>query len=808
MSPDAGAMLYRLLPDYMRADDAAGDGTVAAILGAAGAGLQPAVDLLTLADPDTSVTGRCELADPYAVPRRMLPWLGWLAGVPLPTLPYSPRRNLLRNPSFETDASGWTAPSAARSTAAAAVGSASLRCTMDGPVGGATLTPGDRVAVTAGNTYSASATVWADTTAGPAQLALRWYDAGGVLLSSAFGPLVATPVGEWVRVTCTGLAPAGAVAADVLVCPGPVEALLRDAVWSIDAAHSSASGQTISNLGRGGSALDARRGSTGSVDGNDPTYLPFAGTPYVYLPGVAGNFLWIADAAPLDITGDIDIRLCVAMDDWTPSSVAVLATKWAGGQKSWMLWVDPSGKLVLYWSADGSTDMVKLSTVATGFADGTKQWIRVTLDVDNGASGNDVKFWTSSDGATWTQLGSTVTTAGVTSVFASTSAVTVGSDAGPAPVKIYRAQLLNGIAGTTVLDIDTSVLTSAGATSLTALTGQSVTITRASSGKKAAAVIAPVWLFGTDDYLEVPDNALLDFGPGDSFTALAVFRQWATPAAWANILDKESGARYIIANLGSAFQQFVEISDGTTPVANTQNPAPAAGSLNVIGLLRDTALDKVCAISNAAISTGVTDTTTGTLANAGALTIGRGSAGGGYADMELVAAAVFRRALTSTELATISAYYAAGTRTAGACYVDAVMVEAGETPGPYVDPTIATDIDPRALIANAASVRRGGSVGAIHAAAQRTLIGSRSCRVYVNASGTDPYLITVITLTSDTPDPVATLAAAWAEKPAGMNLELQVADGATWLDLAAAYPSWDAVVAAFGTWNDVALWLP
>ena len=57
--------------------------------------------------------------------------------------------------------------------------------------------------------------------------------------------------------------------------------------------------------------------------------------------------------------------------------------------------------------------------------------------------------------------------------------------------------------------IDTSVLKTGAETSFTALTGQTVTITRSTSGRKTAIVTQPCWLFGTDDYMEV-NNRWID----------------------------------------------------------------------------------------------------------------------------------------------------------------------------------------------------------------------------------------------------------------------------------------------------------
>jgi hypothetical protein len=118
------------------------------------------------------------------------------------------------------------------------------------------------------------------------------------------------------------------------------------------------------------------------------------------------------------------------------------------------------------------------------------------------------------------------------------------------------------------------------------------------------------------------------------------------------------------------------------------------------------------------------------------------------------------------------------------------------------------DAEKRAAISQASSLQRRGSKRAIIRATQRELTGSKSCRVYANLSGTDPYLITVVTLTSQTPDSAAALAAAVTEKPAGIDLILQDVTGATYAELAAEYADYDAVAAAFPDYDDLGDWVP
>jgi len=91
------------------------------------------------------------------------------------------------------------------------------------------------------------------------------------------------------------------------------EQLLKQAVYWIDAAQSDNSDQVLDNQGWGAPALTTQLGSSASADSNDPKFLDFDGTNYVYLTGQF-NSMTIPDANNLDITGDIDLRALVAPD--------------------------------------------------------------------------------------------------------------------------------------------------------------------------------------------------------------------------------------------------------------------------------------------------------------------------------------------------------------------------------------------------------------------------------------------------------------------------------------------------------------
>jgi hypothetical protein len=117
--------------------------------------------------------------------------------------------------------------------------------------------------------------------------------------------------------------------------------------------------------------------------------------------------------------------------------------------------------------------------------------------------------------------------------------------------------------------------------------------------------------------------------------------------------------------------------------------------------------------------------------------------------------------------------------------------------------------DARDIVAGAGESQRRGSRNAIKAAVARTLSSqSPPPRVWANLSGTDPYLISVVTNTAQTPDEAATLLAAEGEKPAGMVIELQTVAGAVVLELEAAFTTIPGLEAEFATVADLDAWIP
>ena len=176
------------------------------------------------------------------------------------------------------------------------------------------------------------------------------------------------------------------------------------------------------------------------------------------LPGDSGDYASTPDTAALDITGDIFVAAYVRPEDITPGADSYIVSKFAttGNQRSWRFILRTTGLLSFGWSPDGTADILVNSTSApTWPAEG--QAVAAELDVNDGAGNRIVRFLTGPTLAgPWTQLGSPVVTAGVTSIFAGSAPVEVGAvNGGTSPLggAIDAAEIRSGNrAGTIVAD--------------------------------------------------------------------------------------------------------------------------------------------------------------------------------------------------------------------------------------------------------------------------------------------------------------------------------------------------------------------
>jgi hypothetical protein len=197
----------------------------------------------------------------------------------------------------------------------------------------------------------------------------------------------------------------------------------------------------------------------------------------VRLPGTTGNYVSTPDSVALSLAGDMDVRVKVSMDDWTPSGVQTFIAKRDASFISWQFTVAADGTLGLGISIDGTTFLGNASTAAVaataGVVDGGSLWCRVTRVSSTGV----IKFWWSRDGVTYTQLGTDVAgTSGA--LYDNAAVVEIGSNRSGANNNlagyVYYAEIRSSAAGTIVGFFDATVLRAAARTPSTVTLGGAV----------------------------------------------------------------------------------------------------------------------------------------------------------------------------------------------------------------------------------------------------------------------------------------------------------------------------------------------
>lgn len=203
----------------------------------------------------------------------------------------------------------------------------------------------------------------------------------------------------------------------------------------------------IDGLGQGTSTPLSITGTLAVTQANNRTPASLC------LPGISGSFASTPDHTSLDIVGDIEVGIDVALDDWVPVANQTFVAKAAGGGVwAYHFGVRTNGIIRLTWSADGTTTSAMDSTVAPTVTDGARLAVVVVFDVNNGASGRTARFYTApSREGPWTQLGTDRTTAGTASIFSSSQKLVIGTWSSETTEmlsgKVFAAWVRDGIGG-------------------------------------------------------------------------------------------------------------------------------------------------------------------------------------------------------------------------------------------------------------------------------------------------------------------------------------------------------------------------
>jgi len=195
----------------------------------------------------------------------------------------------------------------------------------------------------------------------------------------------------------------------------------------------------------------------GLLGRNTPIRISMPDLPsesYLYVSS-RGNAI-TPDDPSLDITGDLDVRVEADLD-WTANGTLISKYNHLGDQRSWAVYLF-GGHLLIDWTSEGTSDVgTNAASLEPIPVTEGRLAVRVTLDVDNGAGGWTVTFYTADtlDGP-WTQLGAAISYSGVgpTSIYSGTDDLTLGYEPSftidGAAGRYYRAEVRDGIDGTVV----------------------------------------------------------------------------------------------------------------------------------------------------------------------------------------------------------------------------------------------------------------------------------------------------------------------------------------------------------------------
>lgn len=305
--------------------------------------------------------------------------------------------------------------------------------------------------------------------------------------------------------------------------------------------------------------IDPSDASTVTISGSSGAYIGASG---LVLPGSGTNNATSPSPSP-SITDDVDVIAYCTPTSWTPGAINAIANR-SAVSAGWSFYLNTSG--TLGFTIPSVADYA--STVATGLS-GSK-WVRVTRVRSSGI----ITFYTSTDGSSWTQLGSTV--AGSTAAMPSTTNPTlVGittSNTLPFNGTIHRVVVKNGVAGTTVFDADFEAATPFVSAFTESALGAPVYVVSSTATSSTAnySYIGPEGLVqpgSGDNRASTPDSAALDITGDIDIIARVRYPYAAAPSGQqAIIVDKfaTAGQRSYSFSLGSNGQLLLEWSTNGT----------------------------------------------------------------------------------------------------------------------------------------------------------------------------------------------------------------------------------------------------
>jgi hypothetical protein len=293
-----------------------------------------------------------------------------------------------------------------------------------------------------------------------------------------------------------------------------------------------------------------------------PLALVHSGSNYAWLSGVAGNYFSTPNAVANQITGDIEIVAKVNTTSFSTDQAIFTKAGVAGTTFSYNAFINAFGGLSFSYSPTGAlgsriTSASTATLASVGLSVNTTFWVKVNRSSSNG----DINFYTSTDGVTYSQLGTTVSTT-PSSMYNSTELLNIGSWGGILHLflgTIHRATISNSIGGSPVVDFNPASYNRATSqTSWVSATSETWTLNTASTNNALKATIVDQTMImgnGTSYGMRAPSLNIND----TAITTYTVFRKFIN-----------TGGARIINELGADSDTFQGKSMSINGTDNTE----------------------------------------------------------------------------------------------------------------------------------------------------------------------------------------------------------------------------------------------
>ena len=232
---------------------------------------------------------------------------------------------------------------------------------------------------------------------------------------------------------------------------------------------------------------------TQTTAASQPLLLAHTGENYWFGSGVTNNFVSTPNAAANQITGDIEIVAKISIYD--TSFYNVIIAKDDTVNRSYALSVSNSGFAVMTLKIGSAAAADFTSSISCGFSANTINWLKATRKESDGS----INFYKSTDGITYTKIGTTISS--TSGLLNNSSAVVSVNSQGVnncSKIKIYQATIANTISPTPLTSNSTPVVDfnpasynpSVSQTQWTSATGEvwSLNVGTATSGYKGVLV--------------------------------------------------------------------------------------------------------------------------------------------------------------------------------------------------------------------------------------------------------------------------------------------------------------------------------